>query len=35
VAGGKLVVVKGGHDIQDDHPRTVVAAIRAVLEKAR
>jgi pimeloyl-ACP methyl ester carboxylesterase len=35
VAGGRLEVVKGGHGIQDEHPRAVVAAISAVLRKAR
>jgi pimeloyl-ACP methyl ester carboxylesterase len=35
VPGGKLEVVKGGHGIQDEHPRIVVAAIRAVLKKTR
>jgi pimeloyl-ACP methyl ester carboxylesterase len=35
VPGGKLEVVKGGHVIQDEHPRVVVAAISAVLKRAR
>jgi hypothetical protein len=35
VPGGKLQVVKGGHRIQDEHPRVVVAAVRSVLTKTR
>jgi pimeloyl-ACP methyl ester carboxylesterase len=34
VPGGRLVVVKGEHDIQDEHPRAVVAAIAAELKQA-
>ncbi len=35
VPGGKLQVVQGGHGIQDEHPRLVIAAIRTMLEKTR
>ena len=35
VPGGSLQVVQGGHGIQDEHPRVVVAAIRAMLQKTR
>ena len=35
VPGGRLEFVKGGHGIQDEHPRVVIAAISAILKKTR
>jgi hypothetical protein len=34
VPGGRLEALKGGHDIQDEHPQDVIAAISAILKTA-